>query len=157
MAFVTSKILSPAFIWVDRAGTRCWTSTYSTTLRIRLVLWGYFGVPEAAPLCDAKTLLFGSDTLNKKKKKKRFYTFHGGWAPLEHETNQVHQEPGCYNRFICTLIHGVLCLAYIYPQVLLFIARLVCCVEVGSKTKTCLWLKGYKSETQRPGKAGRQR
>lgn len=40
----------PVFMWVERAGTGCRTSTYSTTLQMRVVLRGYFGVPAAAPL-----------------------------------------------------------------------------------------------------------
>lgn len=37
-ASLVPENLCPVFIWVERAGTGCRTSTYSTTLQIRVVL-----------------------------------------------------------------------------------------------------------------------
>lgn len=37
-ASLASENLCPVFMWVQRVGTGCRTSTYSTTLQIRVVL-----------------------------------------------------------------------------------------------------------------------
>lgn len=159
-AFLACEILSAVFIWVDRAGTGCCTSTYSSTLWIRVVLWGYFGVPAVAPLCDATTLSWNegdigascSDSqtndplcsqyqrrfffvffLKERKKEKGFIHAAVAVCLLSMKPTPPGAVSGCYNRFACTLNHAVLCLAYIYPQVLLFIAWFVCSAEIGEK------------------------